>query len=289
MAHPDRIRNVCFTINNPIESDYADLANLEVECDYLIYSKEHFNQETHPNTTPHLQGYLELHNQQRFNTFRKKLPRAHLEMRRGTSLQASGYCKEEDGAEVYEYGTLSAPGKKGGLDDIVAMVTSGMSKRKMAEENPMAVFKHHRGIDALRDALSKPYDSSIEREVYVYWGPTGTGKTRKALEENPGAYKWGPANKTWFHKYDGEKTVILDEFRGQIPFGMLLQLLDRYPMKVETKGSMVEFVPTKIIITSPYPPDQWYTSDEFNKFERKEQLLRRLKGIYRFGDDPNPI
>lgn len=42
-----------------------------------------------------------------------------------------------------------------------------------------------------------------------YWGEPGTGKTRKATDEHPDAYK-KLANR-WWDGYQGQKTVILDD------------------------------------------------------------------------------
>lgn len=284
----DRIRNICFTINNPGDPDFENLKALEPRCDYLIYGREHHDWAEEYGATPHLQGYLELHSQIRFNTFKKLLPRAHFEQRLGTAKQASDYCRKED-SDPYVYGEISSPGKRTDLDTLASQITSGLSKRKLAEVNPVAIIKFSRGIDELRSLTLKPRDSSTPKQVFVYWGTTGTGKTRTAVEDNPDAYIWGPENGKWFHGYDGEDTVILDEFRGQLPFGFLLRLLDRYPMKVETKGSMVEFVANKIIITSPYPPSNWYNGQEFDIFERREQLKRRFTECRMFGKDPSPI
>ncbi|KAJ1619864.1 hypothetical protein T492DRAFT_848246 [Pavlovales sp. CCMP2436] len=88
-------------------------------------------------------------------------------------------------------------------------------------------------------------------EVRVYYGPTGTGKTHSAMMWLPDAYSWGPSIRTWFQDYDGEEEVILNEFRGQLPFSQLLELLDKWPTKVAKKGGSCDFRGLKIAITSP--------------------------------------
>lgn len=56
----------------------------------------------------------------------------------------------------------------------------------------------------------------------------------------------------WWDGYIGQKTVVLDDFRPWwCPFSFLLRILDRYPIRVQVKGGFVNFVPEKIIITTP--------------------------------------
>jgi len=59
---------------------------------------------------------------------------------------------------------------------------------------------------------------------------------------------------------------------------MLLRLLDRYDCRVETKGATIQFVPTKIVITSPVHPRSWYSIFEHQE-DKIDQLLRRITSI----------
>lgn len=113
----------------------------------------------------------------------------------------------------------------------------------------------------------------IVRTCYVFWGRTGTGKSRKAWDEAGfDAYCKDPRTK-WFCGYRGEKNVIIDEFRGSIDISHMLRWLDRYPVRVETKGGSRPLCAEKIWITSNLDPREWYPElDE----ETKGALLRRL-------------
>jgi hypothetical protein len=82
-----------------------------------------------------------------------------------------------------------------------------------------------------------------------------------------------PAKGKWWDGYAGEKNIIMEEFRGQLPFGYLLNLLDRYDCPVEYKGGTTEFVGTHIIITVPKHPKYWYNCDHQDKVD---QLQRRI-------------
>jgi len=113
----------------------------------------------------------------------------------------------------------------------------------------------------------------MERTCIVYWGRTGTGKTRKAWEDaGLDAYPKDP-NTKWWTGYKGNDCVIIDEFRGTIAINHLLRWLDRYPVYVETKGSSLPLQATKFWITSNVDPTNWYEGlDEATL----NALLRRL-------------
>lgn len=114
---------------------------------------------------------------------------------------------------------------------------------------------------------------AVERQVKVFWGATGTGKSRTAWSEaGLDAYPKDPRSKFW-DGYRGQLNVVLDEFRGGIDISHILRWLNRYPVIVEIKGSSVVLKATNIWITSNLHPRDWYPDlDE----ETKSALLRRL-------------
>lgn len=116
--------------------------------------------------------------------------------------------------------------------------------------------------------------SAVERTVRVYWGDTGTGKSRTAWEEaGLDAYPKDPRTK-WWDGYQGHDNIVIDEFRGGIDIAHVLRWFDRYPVLVETKGGSVPLRATSIWITSNLDPRNWYPDlDE----ETRKALVRRLE------------
>lgn len=114
------------------------------------------------------------------------------------------------------------------------------------------------------------------KEVYVFWGRTGSGKSRTAWEQaGMDAYSKDPLSK-WWCGYKGERHVVIDEFRGIISIAHLLRWLDRYPVRVETKGGAVPFIPVKIWITSNLSPEYWFPDlDEASR----DALFRRFTEV----------
>lgn len=76
----------------------------------------------------------------------------------------------------------------------------------------------------------------------------------------------------WWDGYEGQHTVVIDEFYGWIKYDFFLRLTDRYPLQVETKGGVVQFVSRRIVFTSNAAPDTWYPGvQDRAPFERRIQ------------------
>jgi hypothetical protein len=117
----------------------------------------------------------------------------------------------------------------------------------------------------------------VVRSTVVYWGPTGTGKSRRAWDEaGILGYPKSPTSKFW-DGYTDQKHVVIDEFRGNIEISHMLRWLDRYPVLVEIKGSSVPLHAERIWITSNLHPNEWYpTVDNITR----EALIRRLEIVH---------
>lgn len=114
---------------------------------------------------------------------------------------------------------------------------------------------------------------AMERTCTVFWGPTGTGKSRRAWDEaGPSCYSKDPRTKFWCG-YNGETNVVIDEFRGGIDISHMLRWLDRYPVRVELKGSSFPLQTQRFWITSNLHPGDWYPEIDA---ETRQALMRRL-------------
>lgn len=115
--------------------------------------------------------------------------------------------------------------------------------------------------------------TAMERKCYVFWGDTGTGKSRRAWDEaGMDAYPKNPRSKFW-DGYSDHKHVVMDEFRGDIDIAYLLIWLDRYPVIVENKGSSTVLKAETIWITSNVNPRDWYSGVDQ---ATRDALMRRL-------------
>lgn len=129
----------------------------------------------------------------------------------------------------------------------------------------------YRTLRSIAADYAKPV--ALERTVYVFWGATGTGKSKRAwCESGFDAYPKDPRSKFWCGYRDHEN-VVIDEFRGGIDVGHMLRWLDRYPVIVEIKGGSVVLKATKFWITSNLDPRLWYPELDS---ETVNALIRRL-------------
>lgn len=114
----------------------------------------------------------------------------------------------------------------------------------------------------------------VIRSCKVYWGPTGTGKSRRAWDEaGVDAFPKDPRTK-WWDGYTGQENIIINEFRGSIDIAHLLRWLDRYPVRVEAKGQSLPLRGSQFWITSNISPSLWYPELDD---ETKGALMRRLE------------
>lgn len=269
---------ICFTINNevydetPLDPDYINpLAAMQEwgQVTYMIVGNE-----VASTGTPHIQGFAQFKDKVKFTTIKKKMPTAHIEAKspNSTAEQARDYCKKDD--DYTEWGTFQTQGQRKDIEIATDMITNGEKMRTVAKELPVQYVKYHKGLHALKNILIEP--RSEVPKVTVLYGKTGTGKSKSARELTVDPYVWGPEQMHWFDGYEGQKDVIFEEFRGQLPLGSMLRLLDRYDCKVQVKGGIVEFVGTNIVITSPKHPQEWYEDLSNDKID---QLMRRISDI----------
>lgn len=135
--------------------------------------------------------------------------------------------------------------------------------------------QHYRTLRTIASDYSEPLP--MERQIYVFCGRTGSGKSRRAWDEAGfSAYPKDPRSKFW-DGYRDQKHVVIDEFRGGIDISHLLRWLDRYPVIVEIKGSSTCLVARQIWITSNLDPNEWYPLLDN---ETKQALLRRLNIVH---------
>jgi len=262
-------RNWCFTLPNYTSEEVATLSSLDKQIRYIIFGKE-----ICPTTsTPHLQGYVIFHNQKKFNQVKKYFgDRFHIEESKGNSDQNIAYCsKDKDYIELGE--PPKNKGKRTDIEDVKALVKSGANMRQIADA--CSSFQSLKFAESLMKY--QPHPPAMKRTIKWYHGPTGTGKTRIAVEEAGDDYYITMKDLKWWDGYFGQKVVIIDDFRKDFcTFHEMLRILDRYPYRVQSKGTSFYLSPSTdtIIITSAYHP-----SEVYNTREDIEQLIRRIDEI----------
>jgi len=153
---------------------------------------------------------------------------AHAEPCRSAAAKQYVWKEETRDGEQFEFGTPSV--ERSSVCDWEGILTK--AKSGDLEGIPAdVVIRYYSSLARIGADFAAP--TALERTCIVYYGPTGTGKSRKAWEEaGLDAFPKDPRSKFWFG-YKGQKNVVLDEFRGGIDISHLLRWLDRYPCNVE--------------------------------------------------------
>lgn len=265
-----RTRNWCFTSF----SDVAPVFDANVMT-YLIVGAE-----VCPTTgKSHWQCFACFKETKTMSAAKKILGECHLEMMMGSHAQASAYCKKAK--KFKEFGTCPKQGKRNDLEDVVKLVNEGTDILTIAETCPLQMIKYGKGIIALKAMADQRLAPEWrDLKVIVLWGPSGTGKTRTAVESSDDYYIKDPTNK-WFDGYVGQKTLILDEFMPEAaPWATLLRWLDGYKLQVETKGGSTFAMWETVYITSNIPPEKWYKND-FAPLQRRITRIEHLGNLPR--------
>jgi len=271
-----QLRRYCFTWNNYPPDWKVCLDKLKSK--FLVGGKE-----IAPKTgTKHIQGYFEFGGGKNFSTIIKKCPGIWLAVAKGSAEQNVTYCSKMK--KVYTTGEISKQGERNDLKAAMASIKAGMSEIEMFENHTGVQVKYGKSMERYRQLCDKQKSKGFQKKnVRVYYGKTGTGKTSSAVSEFCSDYCIVSSGITglWWTEYDGESTVIIDEFRGTIPLSQLLRMLDGYSCSVDIKGSSKMLRAKTIILTSNVNPRDWYkNADE----ESQKALFRRFDEIRYYYD-----
>lgn len=263
-------RNLCFTLNNYTDEEYKAL--IVLECKYIVIGKE-----VGENGTPHLQGYVEFKGSKRFGTLKRINEKIHWEKRMGTAQQAADYCKKDGDFE--ERGEISEQGKRVDLIGLKNEIMEGKKVDEITLEHPAMYHLYGRTLSKIEDiALRKKFRNWMTTCDWIY-GPTGVGKSHRAFEGfTPETHYVYPNDNGWWDGYVGQETIIINEFRGQIQYAELLDLIDKWPKTVRRRNrEPVPFLGKHIIITSSMPPKEVYhnlaVNDDLAQLERRINLI----------------
>lgn len=287
MANP-RGRNWCFTLNNPEQDELFHLDGLTArgEARFLIYQIERGD-----SGTEHAQGYVEFLCVHRLGAVKNLIGRrCHVEVRRGSRAQAIDYCRKEDTRVKgpFEFGSAPQPGKRSDLDDAYGLIMEGEGFYDIAQALPSTCIRYARGIRELlaeRDREERTKSLRLNLKCWILWGEPGSGKTRAVYDHfglgSVYTLTTSASGGTWFDGYRGESVLLIDDFKGFIPFHFFLKMLDIYPLRLDVKGSFTYANWTTVVITSNHPIDEWYSYTEKNLC--LPALRRRFYRVIHYG------
>lgn len=242
--------------HNYVYTDYVDVEatwnNDEIKYDI-------WQQECCPTTKKlHRQGYFQLKYARDIQWLKKNIcPTTHFEIARGTYEQNVEYCtkiRTSTGKIWAEWGEPTQQGSRSDLRDIYEEIKQGEAMINILERHPGSFIRYHKAFDRIKAMLMPK--RTTEPIVTLLWGEAGAGKTRFVFDKHgiDKVYKKSDSSK-WFDGYMQEEAFLLDDYDWDFKRGFLLNLFDRYPMKVEIKGGMVEFNSPYLYITCNHLPN----------------------------------
>jgi len=287
------IRNI-FTLNNYTEDEVNAIKAWDCVV-YLVFGKETGEK----CGTPHLQGYVQWKNSRKFSVLKKLNKRISWRVSTAAPVTAAMYCKKGSqsktewnvygyegpnfgkDADVFEIGEMKKQGARNDLLLIKNKILSGETTvPQILESDPIFFHQYGRTLNALEDLHNKHNFRTEMCTIDWFCGSTGIGKSHALFENyNPNTmYKWN-LHEEFQCGYQGEKIVLINEFAGQIPFRLLLEMADKWPMTVKRKGrAPCQFLATKILIAGPKPPWECYTNSlDVNHSDNMNQLKRRCQ------------
>jgi len=251
----------------------------------------------------HFQGYVQFDKQQQS----RKAVMALLEAKcwcqnaRGSLEQNQQYVSKTDwmgkgnrleGTEAFEWGfpVKCDPSGKGSkrrdLEKIRKDILDGKKILDIANEKFGTWTGAFRAIAKFKCMVDQKNSPDFRKiTVEVYYGQAGSHKSRRAMEaaieSGQGYYRpvINNSGQVWFSNYNGEKTLIFDDFYGQVRFSYMLRLLDGYRMEIESKGGSVYAAWDRVFITSNVHPRKWWRSYEKIPAQSVKGMIRRITKI----------
>jgi len=251
--------------------------------------------------TTHVQGCFHTDQKYRVLTMKNKMRSKALKgwIRPCSDYDASvKYCSKPETrvAGPFWYGdcksetqTGKRQGKRTDLDAVAQCINEGGKLLKVAQQHPSAFIKYHTGIAAFMALVNEKPPRTTMTELYIYWGVAGAGKSHRAHEE---ATAYGSvytlptakeANVVWWRGYEGQDSVIIDDYNGWLAITELFKLVDKYEHKVRTHGDVfVQFVSRRIYITSNVAWQLWYAKEFMKEGSWKQAFERRITKCIEF-------
>lgn len=238
--------------------------------------------------TLHYQVYLETNSKMYLTALKHVhcLSRAKFFEAGGTPLDNYKYCTKKDESQLEEpwfypskeawaqeeaRATNARPKKaKGGTMDVFWNKVRALwranngpltkdQKNELFEEWNDTWVRKKKDVLALEAERFPPKWCDDAKEVIVYYGPANTGKSHRAHRDYPDAYEVMPnSGRQWWDGYDGEETILFDEFRGNLPYGELLSILSGGDLRGEVKGCTVILRHKRVVFTTNVKPEYWY-------------------------------
>jgi hypothetical protein len=264
-----------FTINNYNDDEVQRVK--EIKCRAI---KAGF--EVGESGTPHIQGAIYLDKKKTLKGLKDALGgRAHVEKARGTWEQQD-YCLK-DGEVLRHEGEPPKQGARVDLQLVKQDIDEGMGEHELWDVHFETMVRYGRALKEYLDIKRRyAFRTEMAQGVWIY-GPSGVGKSHEAFRDfDPHKTYVKCLDDEWWDGYEGQETVIFNEFRGEVGFSRMLDLTDKHPCWVKRRGrEPTPFMAKKIVVTCPMCPGEVYQkakdNDTLYQLERRFEIIHMTK------------
>ena len=266
-----------------------------------VQLEEASSEESHPGEL-HVQGWFYTKSPRAWTDSTRKamqnelgMKNAHLEKMKGNYIQSETYCTKSgvpggriEGQSSHSFGDKPSQGNRTDLYEIGQMIKKEeITTQELMFENP-AQYRQMRIVwkemeDWLDESCRRKRPYPMPECIWVT-GPTGCGKSHWAFMnedadeglDDGSTYEFDTSTK-WWDDYKARKckTVIINDFRGEVDFRLLMKWCDKWPCKVPVRCRCDRpMAATKFIITSIKLPEDCYVrtaenEDVWGQFNRR--------------------
>ncbi len=233
-----------------------------------------------------------------------KLFQSHIEPQLAGKKELTNYLLKEGkyaekGEKVLYYKGLDAiedkQGSRNDLEEIERLLDEGYTPEQIFDES----FRYRKYEKMIKSHYlhKRIKETPLMKDMWneYHFGCSGSGKTYSYIRMcekyspddvymcNDYANSGSSGGGFDFYSNNPAKTIVLDEFRGNIPFASLLSMLDVYSRNQQhARYQNVYNLWTSVIICSIYPPEEVYkfmVDDTQRNTDSIRQLLRRFNII----------
>lgn len=252
------------------------LSDLSERANYLVWGDE-----VAPTTgQKHFQCYVQFETRVRRTQLQGWVPRTHWTLAKGSDTDNFIYCTKDGKYEEIGERRDTTGGKQGRDSEQLAwdIAKVAIQEGRLDDVESRIYIMHYGSLKSImKDNMKMPADATDVTGLWI-WGPPGTGKSRRAREQFPGAY-FKLCNK-WFDGYNPavHKVVIMDDLdkNHSVLCYHLKIWADRYAFTAETKGGAMAIRPEKFVVTSNYSIEDVFGPDE----EAIKAIRRRFTSIH---------
>lgn len=242
----------------------------------------------------HLQGHAIFKNLVGLSWLKERMNRRiHWKAKFNNDVKPSiEYCRKKetrvDGP--YHWGCLGPndyvekmgkQGHRSDLTNLAQLINDGKDLQYIYENETVNCIKYANNIKTLVQHKEISKNSGIrDLDVELSIGKPGLGKTWDVYALNdPNDVFTKSAQDKWFDGYNGQSLLLLDDFDDYWSLQAAKNIMDPYPCTVQTKGGTVAARWTKIVITSNFPPEQWFTNHKIYNRTHRLAIERRIGTI----------